>query len=362
MTQMGAKNDKTTTNTSGTGKTNQTSSNTGVNTSTGVTSGVVSNNQQNGPLAQQLPFFQNLWQQAQEAFGQTNGQKFGGSLYAAPNALQTGAVSAINAAAPGMGQGVDELRNLATSQLRGDWLDPATNPYIKNVADAALAPVQDRFNQNKLAISDRAIAQGAYGGSRQDLQELQALDDFSKTSGNITSGIYGDNYARERGIQQGSAGLLDQANILALAGPTAQLGAGALQQGWQQGGLDAALKKFQMDQQAPWTGVSELANILTAGGFGSSTGTTSSSGISSGTTNSTSTGTSKGTSTTKGTNIEDPPDGNPLLGIIQGLMGGGLTGANLATGIGGVAAGAGMGAFAPWMLPFAALGGLAGAL
>jgi hypothetical protein len=135
-----------------------------------------------------------------------------------------------------------------------------------------------------------------------------------------------------------------------------------LQQGWQQGGLDAALKKFQMDQQAPWTGVSELANILTAGGFGSSTGTTSSSGISSGTTNSTSTGTSKGTSTTKGTNIEDPPDGNPLLGIIQGLMGGGLTGANLATGIGGVAAGAGMGAFAPWMLPFAALGGLAGAL
>jgi hypothetical protein len=373
---MGAKNDKTTTNTSGTGKTNQTSSNTGVNTSTGVTSGVVSNNQQNGPLAQQLPFFQNLWQQAQEAFGQTNGQKFGGSLYAAPNALQTGAVSAINAAAPGMGQGVDELRNLATSQLRGDWLDPATNPYIKNVADAALAPVQDRFNQNKLAISDRAIAQGAYGGSRQDLQELQALDDFSKTSGNITSGIYANNYANERGIQQNSGQLLDQANLLALAGPQAQLAGGALQQGWQQGGLDAELKKFQMDQAAPWSGMSELANILTAGGFGSNTGSTTSTGTQNSTSTSTgtqtgvSTGTSTGQSTgtdtskfnTSGTNVSTPPPTNPLLGVLQGLMGGGITGANLATGIGGVAAGAGLGAFAPWMLPFAALGGLAGAL
>lgn len=360
----------------GTNTQNTTGTSTGTSTSTGTTAGSTNINQQNGPLAAQMPYYEQLWKAAQSAFGQTNGQTFDGSLYAGPTANQQAGAAALAGAAPQLSAGANPLQNLALSQIRGDWLSPDTNPYIKDVATAAIQPVQQQFDQNKLAISDRAIAQGAYGGSRQDLQELQALDDFSKTSGNITSGIYANNYANERGIQQNSGQLLDQANILALAGPQAQLAAGGLQQGWEQGGLDAALKKFQMDQQAPWAGVSELANILGAGGFGSTTGTNTSTGTSTGTTNSTgtqnqvSTGTSRdviknnGTSTSSstGTNVSTPPPTNPLLGILQGLMGGGVAGANLATGIGGVAAGAGLGAFAPWMLPFAALGGLAGAL
>ena len=79
------------------------------------------------------------------------------------------------------------------SMVRGDWLNPASNPYIKSVADAAISPVQDAFNKNKLAVSDRAIAEGAYGGARQDLQQNKLVNDAAKTMGDITSGIYYNN-------------------------------------------------------------------------------------------------------------------------------------------------------------------------
>lgn len=287
--------------------------------------------QENKPWSAQEGYYKDLYSKAQSAFDQTNGQVYGGQTYAGPTQAQQDAISGVKTASAGMGTGVEALRNLATSQLNGDWLNPSTNPYIANVAQAALNPVQQAFDKNKLAVQDRAIMSGAYGGARQDLQENDLVDQFSKTAGDITNSLYFNNYNAERGRQQTSGNLLDQANQLSLAGPTALAGAGQVEQGWNQAALDAELKKWQMEQQAPWSGMSELASILGSGGFGTSV-------------------------------QENQQASNPLLGILQGAMGGASTGAGLATGIGGVAAGAGLSAFAPWMLPFAALGGLSGAL
>lgn len=263
-------------------------------------------NQQNGPLTQQSPFYQQLWNAARSAFGQTNGQ----SGYFAPTATQQQGNAALVGAAPGLGTGVNDLRSLATSQLRGDWLNPNTNPYIKDVATAAINPVRDALTGNLHSIEDRAIAQGAYGGSRQDLQQNQALTDFNRTAGDITSGIYAQNYANERGIQQNSANLLDQANILALMGPQALSAAGTEQQGWGQAALNDKLS-------APWRGLSEYGNILGLGGFGGTTGTTSGS----------SSGSSSGNGTAETVQQKD------LFGqILQGLLGG----VGLFTGMGGI--------------------------
>lgn len=286
---------------------------------------------ENKPWAEAQPYYQNLYKKAQTAFDNTNNKPFTGELYAGPTQAQQDAVGQVKQASTSMGTGVDELRNLAVSQLRGDWLNPETNPYIAATAQAAINPLQQQFTKNRLAVGDRAIMEGAYGGARQDLQENALVDDFTKSAGDITSQMYFNNYNAERGRQQTSGGLLDQANLLSLAGPTALAAAGSQEQGWDQAALDAELKKYQMGQQAQWAGMSELSNILGSGGFGSSTTTQQSAS-------------------------------NPLLGILQGLMGGATSGAGLASSIGGVAAGAGLGAFAPWMLPFAALGGLAGAL
>lgn len=285
--------------------------------------------QENAPWGPAQGYYKDLYSKAQTAFDTNQATPFTGEMWAGPNQTQRDAIAGVKTAA-GQMTGAPELRNLALSQINGDWLTPDKNPFIKDVVTAATRPMQEAFDKNRLSITDQAIAQGAYGGARQDLEQLKALSGFTQDVGDMSSGIYAQNYANERGIQQNSGNLLDQANLLSLAGPTALAGAGATEQGWEQGALDAALAKWKLNQQQPWNGMSEMANILGSGGFGQTTTTA--------------------------------PATNPILGVLQGLMGGASTGASMGMGIGGLAAGAGLGAFAPWMLPFAALGGLAGGL
>jgi hypothetical protein len=285
--------------------------------------------QENKPWGAAEGYYKNLYSKAQKAFEANQNNPFTGELWAGPNQTQRDAVAGVKTAA-GQMTGAEDLRALALSQINGDWLTPDKNPYIKDVVAAATRPMQEAFDKNRLSITDQAIAQGAYGGARQDLEQLKALEGLTRNVGDMSSGIYAQNYANERNIQQNSGNLLDQANLLSLAGPTALAGAGATEQSWDQGALDAALAKWKLNQQQPWAGMNEFANILGSGGFGTTSTTT--------------------------------PAPNPILGVLQGLMGGATTGASMGMGIGGLTAGAGLGAFAPWMLPFAALGGLAGGL
>lgn len=275
-------------------------------------------------------YYKELFGKAKTAFDATNGKYWTGERTAGPNDMQKSAVNQVAGLAPTLSAGAQPLQNLALSQIRGDWLSPDSNPFIKAVASAALEPVQQGFNANKLALNDKAISQGAYGGARQDLQQNQLADDYTKTAGNITSGIYGQNYANERNIMQNSGNLLDQANSLFLAGPTALANAGDVKRGWDQQAIDDKRAQFDDSLKAPWAGIPELAQVLGSTGASQTT--------------------------------QIKPQANPLLSILQGVMGGGMTGASLASGIGGVAAGAGMGAFAPWMIPLALMGGLAGGL
>lgn len=286
----------------------------------------------NAPWKTAQPYYEDMYKRMAAAVDATNGKWYQGDTYAGPNTVQKNANTWAQNEAMKMGTGVDALRNMATSQLAGDWLSPDKNPYISGVVNAAIKPVQQAFDANKLAMNDQAISQGAYGGARQDLQQNRLMDDFNKQVGDISNDIYYKNYLTERGYMQNSGDLLEQANKLALSGPTALAAAGSQLQGWDQAELDDAMARWQREQAAPWAGLSEMANLLGAGGFGTQT------------------------------SIQQAAKGNPLLGILQGALGGASTGASLASGIGGVAAGAGLGAFAPWMLPFAALGGLAGAL
>src|SRR5690606_1049935 len=115
-----------------------------------------------------------------------------------------------------------------------------------------------------------SISSGAYGGARQDLQQNQLIDNWSRAAGDITAGIYGQNYANERQIMQNSGQLLDIANALMMAGPTALANAGDVERGWEQQGLDDSKMKWLEDLTSNWNGIQEMANILTSGGYGES--------------------------------------------------------------------------------------------
>ncbi len=280
----------------------------------------------------QKPFFKGLYGDAFKAYQQNQGQGgYTGNYFAGPNQTQLDANQGVVNAAGSLGSGGADLRQLAMDQIQGQYLDPNSNPWIKDVVAAGIKPLQQGLDRNLLNIDDRAISQGAYGGSRQDLQQLSALSDFNKVAGELSSNVYAQNYANERQIQQNSGSLINQADLMALIGPSTAASAGGQQQTWDQQALDNARAQFQGDQNAPWAGMQDFLKVLTAGGFG------------------------------QATSVEQGGS-NPLGSALQGAIGGASTGASVAMTVGGLAAGAGMAAFAPWIIPFALLGGLAGGL
>jgi hypothetical protein len=236
-----------------------------------------------GPLEAQSANYNQLWQSAQDAFNRTDRS---GQLNNFERQAQDSAVRA----AGNTGQGVPELRQLALAQIRGDYLNPESNPNLRGAMDAAVNPIQLRLQRQIMpGISDRAVQQGAYGGSRQGVAEGVAAGEFAREALDATNRIAYDNYARERQIQQQSAPMLAQAGELDLAGSR----------------ILAALGQGQRNlaESAPWTGMDRYAQILGAGGFRRDSGT----GVE----------LTDGTTTTTGR-----PAGGGLGGLISGGLGG----------------------------------------
>jgi hypothetical protein len=209
-----------------------------------------------GPLEAQSGAYTDLWNSAQNAF---NTSDRSGALNRFEQAAQTSAESAAGRA----NTGVDGLRTLAQDQIAGKYLDPATNPHLQANVNAAIDPMKQQLLRDILpSIQSQAIAQGAYGGSRNGIQNGLAVGEFDRNALNTASQMYARNYENERGIQQNSAGLLNDAGRLDLAGSQILSALGTGQR--------------NIQNEAPWTGMDRLAAILGSGGFTSGTDTNNS--------------------------------------------------------------------------------------
>lgn len=205
----------------------------------------------NGPLAQQQGMFQTLWDNALSAYNKTDKS---GTL----NQFEQQAQDVATQAAANTGIGLNETRNLALKQLNGDFLNPSSNPYLTGAVDAANAQIKNQLLREILpSTNSAAIASGAYGGSRNGIKNSQAITDYNTAALNNANDIFYKNYANERAIQQNSPALLEAANKQETAGSQilSALGAGVR----------------ELQQTAQWAGLDKLAQILTAGGFSTST-------------------------------------------------------------------------------------------
>lgn len=284
------------------------------------------------PWSGAKPYYGDLYSAGKSAFDATKGKYWTGDFYSPQNAQQTGALSGTLGLAPGQSAGAGAQRQLGLDTLNGKFLSPDSNPFIRDAVAAAMRPVTDNFQQVVLpGISDAAEQGGAYGGARMGLAQAVAAREYAQQQSDLASKIYYDNYIRERDRQYQAGGLLDEANTRELRPYQIMAQVGDAQQGFDQTVLDNARSKFNEQLSGPWAGLDRFSALLQGGSFNSQTGTRSA------------------------------PTGG-VGGALQGLMGGAMTGAGAGMSIGGLGAGAGLAAFAPWMLPFAALGGLAGGL
>jgi len=155
--------------------------------------------------------------------------------------------------------GADAVRQLGLDTVGGKYLD--ANTYLNPAIDAATRGTWEKFNRETLpALAAYGNISGAYGGDRQSLAVGQAGADAAVGAADIAAQLGYQNYQAERQRQIQGADLLGAA--------ASQGGAGA--------GYTGEGATIQDQGQAALLG--QLAEILSAGGFGTQSGTSTTKG------------------------------------------------------------------------------------
>ena len=210
-----------------------------------------------------LPFFVDLFERAQAASLEVSDQPFPGERFAPIASEQLQSLDQLTDLA-GQFQGLgDPFIQLAQQTASGQFLDPATNPFLQSAIQAGIRPVQQQFQEQTLpAIRSAAIQQGAFGGNREGITEALAAGRANQQSLDISSSIAFQNFINERNLQQQSPGLAQAGAELSLLGPQLLGQIGDVRRGFDQEAIIEAIQRFNEAQQAPFAPLFPLANIL----------------------------------------------------------------------------------------------------
>ena len=250
------------------------------------------------------PFLKTVAEEAESAFQLTPRGGFQGEILAPVDPRQREALTSQETIArslgPDFGTGVSDI---ATQQiervLSGDILGTAgdvsafqpINADLSGIISAALNPVQERLQEEILpGITSAAITQGAFGGTRADIEEGKAVREFGRTATDITSKIVLAELERTEGqrledliSRRGlvpdlerltqtaalTAPDLQQAGVQQQLVPSQLIGqVGAGERQLEQEVLDAEFRQFQIDTSSPFAGINEFATILAGTPFG----------------------------------------------------------------------------------------------
>ena len=111
-------------------------------------------------------------------------------------------LSTLGQIAQGGGAGMEQL----AKTLGGAYLSPDTNPYIRAVTDAAQRPVTDAYQRATAPQTDYNFANaGRYGSGALLGARSQNEQNLGRSLGDISTNIYGTNYANERARQDAAA-------------------------------------------------------------------------------------------------------------------------------------------------------------
>lgn len=225
------------------------------------------------PLAETAPLFSNIWHT-----GGTAAVNAPTDWVAPANTMQTSALQQLAGVAPSLNANATSLRDVAGKVANGYFLDPTNDPTFAASAQAAINPITRTLQEKILpGVVDASIRNGgvgggpaAYGGARQDIQENQAIQDWTQTASDMTAKMAADSRAQGMKLIP-QAGTLDASATASALTPANTLGAaGTQQQTYDQQGLDNNTKAWL----AALSGAQQGANVLTTGGYGNNSSTT----------------------------------------------------------------------------------------
>lgn len=155
---------------------------------------------------------------------------------------------------------LNAANNNITGTLNGNYLSPNSNPWLKSNVDTAMNGVQSRINSQ--------FNNNNFGGTAHQETMQRGL-------GEVASGMYGDNYARERGNQLNAA-----TQAIGLAGADYQdanylQGIGAQRQNLANQYLGNSNTQFTNAANWPYEQLARYGDVVRAGqGVGGTTTTT----------------------------------------------------------------------------------------
>ena len=261
-----------------------------------------------------IPFFVDLFEQAQVASGKVSGEPFEGELVAPFQPQQEAALAGQEALAGQFGGLGQNVLNLGQQTAQGAFLSPDSNPFLQGAIDAGVRPIFENLRQQVLpGIRSEAIARGAFGGSREGITEALAGSGALTAAGDVASRLSFQNLTNERQLQQNAPALIGAGAQLQQV-PNQILGqVGDVRRSLEQEQLNAEIARFKEAAEAPFRPLFPLASII------------------------------QGTNVGQTTKFEG--GGGGLGGAIQGGLGGAASGAAVGSFFGppGTAIGAGLG-------------------
>lgn len=207
-------------------------------------------------------------------------------------------------------QGQQDVGDLYQRTVRGDYLNPDSNPYLRATADAIGTDFNRTVGAQNASMQRTA---GAFGNS--GLQQKMSMDNAG-LAGKLND-LYSSNYNMERSNQLQAMQLAPQMQNMGYTDAKQLMGVGDIQRSYTQDLLNQQLSDWTAAQNQPYANLDVLQKAI-SGSIGNA-------------------GTSYQTSA-------NPYQANPFAS----MLGGGLAGASLGSALfnnsGGTAAGAGIGA------------------
>jgi hypothetical protein len=173
----------------------------------------------------------------------------------------------------------DAMNNYA-STMRGDFMNPDSNPWLQANAQKAMGDITSAYRSGTKPTTDAAFSRaGAFGGSAWQQGVANNERALGDALGNAANQFYGQNYLNERNNQMQGLNMLPTMQNVGYTDAQKLAGAGDAMRQYQQDLLNTNYSDWQEYQNYPYKQLDVMGNALRATmGAGGSTSTTQSGG------------------------------------------------------------------------------------
>lgn len=206
----------------------------------------------NEPWGPQRGYLQDIFSRAQQQYAQGPTQYYPGQTVAGQSPFTQQAIGRMAGSANDPSSLTNQSLGEWEKTVRGDYLNPDSNPYLKSSVDDALGQVQGRV----------AGLYGAHGGNNYGSSAHEEM--LGRQLSATALPMYAQNYQQERGRQLNAAQLGPGMEAQGSAGLTQ---AGAAQDAYGQKQIDADKARFDFGQTSPWDTLQRYQSAI-SGNYG----------------------------------------------------------------------------------------------